>query len=278
MRDKKIGIIGYGNMGSAIAERINNFEISIFDEDKLKTKDLKSTIKVLLGAALVVQNSDVIILAVKPQDFESLLMLIKKSAAGTDKLYISIAAGITTGYVEKALGNARVIRTMPNMPAQIGEGITALSKGIYTTDADLKFSEELFSSVGKTLVVNENMMNAVTAVSGSGPAYVCYFLETEGLSPAAVPREKQNKFLEEFIKAAQGVGFNLEQATQLVNQTFKGTIHFLQQKNVAPSQLCRRVTSKGGTTEAALAVLQQGGSLEEAIKAAVNRAKELSRG
>ena len=274
--DKKIGIIGFGNMGQAIGERIKT-DLAIFDEDKLKTMNLKDTIKVLLNAALVVQHSDVVILAVKPQDFASLLDSIKKPAAGTNKLFISIAAGITTGYIEEILGNARVIRTMPNMPAQIGEGITALTKGAYAKNDDLKLAEELFSSLGKTIVINESMMSAVTAVSGSGPAYVCYFLEAEGLSPAAVPPEKQNNFLAEFIKAAQGVGFSLEQATQLVNQTYKGTIHFLQRKNATPSQLCKQVTSKGGTTEAALEVLHKGGDLREAVRAALLRAEELSK-
>ncbi|MBL7151524.1 MAG: pyrroline-5-carboxylate reductase [Candidatus Omnitrophica bacterium] len=271
---KTIGIIGFGNMGSAIAKRLN-IPLCVFDVDTLKTSNLRDTIRVVLSAALVVQESDIIILAVKPQDFVSLLDSIRKPAEGKDKLFISIAAGITTGYLERALGNVRVIRTMPNTPVEIGEGMIALSKGAYATDSDLQFTEkEIFGCLGKTLVVKENMLNAVTAVSGSGPAYVCYFLEKESINPAT---EKKNKFLNEFIEAAQGVGFSFEQATLLVKQTYEGTIRFLNEMNVAPSQLRERVTSRGGTTEAALVVLHNGGSLEEAVRAAFRRAQELSK-
>ncbi|MFH0935337.1 MAG: pyrroline-5-carboxylate reductase [Candidatus Omnitrophota bacterium] len=272
---KTIGIIGFGNMGSAIAKRLDR-PLSVFDVDTLKTSNLRDTIRVVLSAALVVQESEVIILAVKPQDVASLLDSIRKPAEGKDKLFISIAAGITTGYLESALGNVRIIRTMPNTPVEIGEGMIALSKGAYATDSDLQFTEkEIFSCLGKTLVVKENMLNAVTAVSGSGPAYVCYFLEREGINPAT---EKKNQFLKELIEAAQGLGFSFEEATLLVNQTYEGTIRFLREANVAPSQLRERVTSKGGTTEAALRELEKGHSLKEAVKAAWQRAKELSRG
>lgn len=272
---KTIGIIGFGNMGSAIAERLDR-PLSVFDVDTLKTSNLRDTIRVALSAALVVQESEIIILAVKPQDVALLLDTIRKPAKGEDKLFISIAAGITTGYLESVLGNVRIIRTMPNAPVEIGEGMIALSKGSYATDGDLQLArEEIFGRLGKTLVVKEEMLNAVTAISGSGPAYVCYFLEREGINPET---EKKNQFLKELIGAAQGLGFSFEEATLLASQTYEGTVRFLKEANIAPSQLRERVTSRGGTTEAALRELKNGHSLKEAVKAAWQRAKELSRG
>lgn len=271
--DRSVGIIGFGNMGSAIAERLD-MPLSVFDLDALKTANLKDSVKALPSADLVVQNSDAVILAVKPQDFGTLMDMLKKTAQGTNKIFISIAAGIPTGYIEKALGNARVIRAMPNLPAKIGQGITALSRGAYASDDDLDFARKLFSALGKTLIVAENMLNAVTAVSGSGPAYVCYLLEKEGTPPT---EEKQKQFLAEFTRAAQAIGFNPEQAALLVAQTYAGTLSFLQKTNITASGLREQVTSKGGTSEAALAVLRQGGSLGNAIKAAAKRADELSK-
>lgn len=263
---KTIGIIGYGNMGSAIAERIRSkYPIWVFDKDGNKTKNL-SSINIAENVVALLNRVDTVVLAVKPQDFDSVLNEIKDNVDG--KLIISIAAGITTKYIENRLCKVRVIRVMPNLPAGIGEGMICLSKGKTATEEDLNFIKQLFKVLGKTLILNEDMMNAATAVSGSGPAYVCEYLESG---------QKKELFFDNFQKAARAIGFNEEDAKLLAETTFTGTLEFLKKTKVSPSQLKKQVASKGGTTEAALEVLHKGGSLEEAVKAAEKRAEGLSR-
>lgn len=261
---EKIGIIGFGNMGSAIYQRIKSkYTVYVFDKDKTKTNNLQK-INITETLADLADKADVVILAVKPQDFDAVLAEIKHYI--DKKLVISIAAGIRTSSIEKFLGDARIMRAMPNMPAKIGKGITCLAQGESANKADLNLTQKLFSYLGETLKLNEEAMNAVTAVSGSGPAYVCYYLESE----------KQN-FLADFQKAAEGVGFSSKEAKFLVKATNCGTLDFLKKTKISPAELRRQVTSKGGTTEAALEVLGRGGSLEEAVKAALVRAETLAK-
>lgn len=263
---KSVGIIGFGNMGSAIAERLKSkYQICIFDKDKGKTKNV-SGIKVVADSIDLVKAVDAVILAVKPQDFDDILKEIKDYSR--EKLIISIAAGITTTYIEKHLGEVKVIRAMPNLPAKIGKGMICLCKGKFTDKEDLNFSEKLFSYLGKALILNEDKMDAATAVSGSGPAYVCDYLESG---------QKKQVFLNDFQEAAKGIGFSAEEAALLVNTNFCGTIGFLRGTKLSPSELKKQVASKGGTTEAALEILHRGGSLQEAVKAALKRAQELSK-
>ncbi|MFH1198628.1 MAG: pyrroline-5-carboxylate reductase [Candidatus Omnitrophota bacterium] len=267
--NKKIGIIGFGNMGSSIAEQLkDNYQIFVFDKEAVKSKDAQG-VCVCSDVVSLVKKSDVLILAVKPQDFvgngrdRSLLHEIKDHVK--DKLIISIAAGITTGYIEKALGAARVVRAMPNMPLRVGSGITCLTQGKFASQEDFDFAKGLFEYMGETLCLEESMMNAATAVSGSGPAYVSHFIDKD-----------KSSFLKDFQAAAEALGFNPDDAKALVKSTYEGTISFLNKTKIAPQELIKQVTSKGGTTEAAFIVLNKGGSLVEAVKAAHARAKELS--
>ncbi|MDI6605866.1 MAG: pyrroline-5-carboxylate reductase [Candidatus Omnitrophota bacterium] len=270
-----IGIIGFGNMGSAVAVGIKDrYNLYVFDKDKEKTKAV-SGIKVAAGIADLVKESAVLILAAKPQDFGALLAEIKSYAR--EKLIISIAAGISTKHIEDYLGEARVIRAMPNIGVKIGKGIICLSRGESATDKDFDFAKEIFACTGKTLSIEEKMMDAATAVSGSGPAYVCEYLEAaaRGLDNAASLNKED--FLHNFQRAAEGLGFSPQEAAFLVNNTFDMTLEILEEVSLSPAQLKNQVASKGGTTEAALAVLHSGGSLEEAVKAALRRAEELSK-
>ena len=177
-------------------------------------------------------------------------------------LVISIAAGITISYLEKKLGKkARVIRTMPNLPAQIGEGITAIARGSLAKAGDVKTAVNIFSCVGETAVVNEDLIDAVTAVSGSGPAYVFHFVEN-------------------LMKASQALGLNKELSAKLVTQTLLGSAHLLAQSKEDAGRLREKVASKGGTTQAALNVLKKqrvGTAFKKALAAAQKRAKELSK-
>lgn len=271
MRKRKIGIIGFGNMGSAIAERIKSkYEVCVFDKDLNKTKHL-SGIEVAEDNRDLVNKVNTVILAVKPQDFDNLLTQIKDFIK--EQLIISIAAGITTSYIEKYLGKVRVIRVMPNMPALIGKGVCGLYKGRFASNKDLKFAEELLSHIGISISFGkEKMLDAVTAISGSGPAYLCYYIKEKIIYPF-----KKNKFIQQLTEAAISIGLKRDIAERLSRQTTEGTLALLKKKNLSPEELIIRVASKGGTTEKALEVLLKGASLQEAVKAALKRARELAR-
>jgi len=259
----KIGIIGGGNMGEAIiASSIKRFFIHVSEKNEQRRQYLKQTYKLIpYDIPRLAQISDIIILAVKPQDaaevLKELARVIKK-----ETLVISIAAGITSGFIEDILGKKnRVIRTMPNMPALIGEGITAVSAGKYAQSADTELACRILSSLGKTVIVEEKLIDAVTAVSGSGPAYVFLFMEY-------------------IIKAARSLGLSDDLAADLVKQTFLGSVNLLMKKNLEPGILRAKVTSKGGTTQAAVKVFEESKFekiIEKALLAAKKRSKALSK-
>lgn len=272
---KRLGIIGFGNMGSSIAEGARSlFEVSIFDKDKQKLSQNR-TLKTENLAADLVNNSDSIVLAVKPQDFDMLLNEIRPFTQG--KLIISIAAGITTGYIENILREARVVRVMPNIAVRILAAETALAKGKYAKDEDLDFSKRLFGQMGKVWVVKEEMLDAVTAISGSGPAYILYDMEINKLDPLRIPVERKNEYIQWLKQAALDVGFAPKMAFDLAICTTASSIQLLIQTGNSPADLRRMITSAGGTTEAALKVLSRNGSWSEAALAAKKRAQELSR-
>lgn len=270
---KKIGIIGTGNIGSAIARRIKSkYRIFVFDKDKEKVKKLKGVCLSENNIDLA-KNSDVIILAVKPQDFEGVVKEIKEQVK--EKLIVSVAAAITTSYLEKILGEVRIIRVMPNMPAIIGKGVSCLCKGRFATDKDLGFTWHLFKKLGIVFVFDEEMMNAVTAVSGSGPGFLFDLIENK-------PKDEWRRFarevfIPEFTTAAESLGFSKKEAELLVKATTSRSLVTVETTKASPLQLKLQVASKGGTTEAGLEALHTKGSLTEAVKAAVKRADELCR-
>lgn len=275
---KSIGIIGFGNMGSCIANnfktREDKYQIWVFDKDRNKTVDL-------LGLNMAENNADLadkvdaVILAIKPQEFDNVLAEIKDHVK--EKLIISIAAGITTAYMEKRLGNVRVMRVMPNMPARVGAGVTCICKGKFATESDSYLTQKLFYCLGKTLKVEEKMMNVATAISGSGPAYFYDFIEAKRIDYHNIPQAIKNDFIEALQKVAQSIGFDFTEAVFLATSTVNGSEALLKKTNLSPSELKKQITSKGGTTEVALEVLHKDGSLEEAVKAATKRAEELSK-
>ena len=270
---KKIGIIGYGNMGSAIAERIKyKYCVYAFDKDANKLAGL-SGIKISRSNVKLASRVDVVVLAVKPQDFEPLLKEIKDAVK--DRLIISIAAGVTTKYIENILGAVRVIRVMPNIGAIVGEAISYICEGSFSKAKDLQLSKKLFNFIGHTFIIPEGLMNAATAVGGSGPGFWGYLFDK-------TPREKwdeykKNNFIPELTSAAMSVGFDDEMASVTAGCVTIASISAAEALRISPADLAKRVASKGGTTEAGLEILQKGGSLTDAVKAAVKRAEELSR-
>jgi len=271
----KIGIIGFGNMGSAIAERLkNDYKVAVFEKDPAKTG--KATgIHVAKDLHELINESDTLILAIKPQDFPQVFIEIKNSGHQLDKLVISIAAGIPVVYIEEHFGAIRVIRAMPNMPAKIGAGITCLAKGRFASAEDLGLAKELFGYLGETLSIKEDLMNAATAIVGSGPGFLYDLIEGKSLSEAK--KYSQGIFTPLLKEAAMNSGFSEDEAGLMAEVTAAGSIAVLEKTKTSPQELASQVVSKGGTTEAGLAVLHHGGTLAEAVSAALKRADELSR-
>jgi pyrroline-5-carboxylate reductase len=258
MEKNTIGIIGGGNMGEALIRGLHTSHRVVLSEvSKERTAYIKKAYAV--GEMTGQENPSVIILAVKPQDMEHALTGI---AEPQKKLFISIAAGLTTGFFEKRLGKIRIVRAMPNMPAFIQQGITGVCGGRYAARSDIKTARDILSAIGETVVVKESLMDAVTAVSGSGPAYV--FL-----------------FVEQWMAAAQRLGFDKFQARALVYKTLTGSVHLLEQSEFDAEELRAKVTSKGGTTQAAMDVFFKGDALGKlmrtALLAAKKRSKELAK-
>lgn len=271
----KIGIIGFGNMGSAIAGQLKSrYDIHIFDKDTNRTAGI-SGVNIAGNVRNLVDSVEVLILAVKPQDFDSVLGQIK--GLTKDKLIISIAAGISTAYIEKALGRVRVIRAMPNIGVKIGESVTCLTLCSFATESDLAFAQELFYYMGTTKAIEERMMNAATAISGSGPGYIFDFLWSNSIDVNNISQETRHDLALRLEKAAEGLGFNHEDAVFLAVNTVNSSINLAKKTKVVPAELRKQVASKGGTTEAGLLALNKTGSWEDAARAALRRAEELSK-
>jgi pyrroline-5-carboxylate reductase len=260
-RKKTIGIIGCGNMGSAI---IRAAKVStVFDKDAKKMNDIKRQyrVKAVFDNQDVVKKSDIIIIAVKPQNIDEVLEEIS-SVIGS-QLLISIAAGITTRYIENKIDTeVKVIRVMPNIAAQVKSGISAICKGRFARNTDLLIAEKLFQRLGKVVRVKEKHLDAFTALAGSGPAYFFYFIEA-------------------LSNAGKKTGFTEREIIYFVREVAKGSIKLLEETGLSAKDLCEKVTSKGGTTEAALNVFKHG-RLNEIIRRAIlkatARARQLSRG
>ena len=216
----------------------------------------------VLSIADAVSPADTVLLVVKPQDMSATVREVA-SAVQESTLVISLAAGITTEFLEKELpAGTAVVRVMPNTPAQVGLGMAALSPGASCTEAQLARAEELMSTVGRVVRVPEELQDAVTAVSGSGPAYVFALVES-------------------LIAAGESLGLPPETATELVVQTVLGAATMLRETGTEPGVLREQVTSPGGTTAAALAVLHDrdvAGAYRAALEAARDRSRELASG
>jgi pyrroline-5-carboxylate reductase len=206
-------------------------------------------------------DAEVVLLAVKPAMLKDVAGWLQSRKGSY--LLISILAGVTTETLAKEVGGkARVVRAMPNQALRVGEGVTALCAGAGAKKEDLEVARKIFALGGTVLEIGEEHMDVVTALSGSGPAFMA-------------------KWVEELEKAAARAGLDSKVAGQLAARTMLGTGALLVREGIKPSELCAAVASPGGTTEAGLKVMQAGGIealAEKAMSAAVNRAKELSKG
>lgn len=268
MINKKIGIIGCGNMGEALFSRLakmieKSTALMVGEQDAARRDYIQTKYKIIveIDNNAVVKFADVIILAVKPKDFESVLKQEVCCGLSEKKLFISIAAGITTKYIERAVGkDIPVIRAMPNMGALIGEAVTSLSRGSSAGDRDMDTAKEIFALIGDVVEVDEELVDAVTAVSGSGPAYFFYMIDA-------------------LTSAAESAGLDRKTASRLVLKTALGSAKLLEASREDPQVLIKKIASKGGTTEAALNIFEKKrfkNIVNDAVKAAYKRSKELS--
>ena len=265
-----IGFVGAGNMAEALVRGLvkgghipaDRILASAPRQERLDELARGYAIGVTTENRDVAAGSDLVVLSVKPQILDKVLREIA-DALRPGTLVISIAAGVDAERIETAVGEAvRVVRAMPNTPALVGAGATAIAPGSRSTAADLAVAKTLFDAVGITVTLEEHHLDAVTGLSGSGPAYV--FLILEALSDAGVK-----------------VGLSRRNAQRLAAQTVMGSAKLLLDTDEHPGKLKDMVTSPGGTAIAGLHTLEQGGlrtTLINAVETATNRARELGRG
>ena len=268
MENEKIGFIGIGNMGEALLRGIVDSglmspdHIVAHDIDTAKLYNLvdKLGIKSLESNTALVKESDIVLLALKPDVIKNVLTEIS-AELHHPKWCISIAAGIAISTIESQLPEGTpVVRVMPNTPAMVREGMSAISPGKYAKDGHIDKVKKIFQSVGKTVIIHEKLMDAVTALSGSGPAFV--FLMIESLTDAGVQ-----------------LGLTRADAFIMAAQTFLGSSKMVLETGEHPAILKNRVTSPGGTTAAGLYELEKGSiraDIINAVTAAAYRSKQLS--
>lgn len=265
----KILILGGGNMGLTYAQSFLRSRIVTTDQMMVLCRSYEKANhlsqhhdgRFFSDPRLCVKEADLLILAVKPQDsprlFEQISELVEPG-----QVFLSIMAGVRMEAIASALGVQKIIRAMPNLPAQIGAGVTAFTSTDPVTRIELVTVQNLLNTTGKTLYVErEEMIDAATAISGSGPAYVYYFMNA-------------------MIQAAGQMGFSESEAELLVSQTFTGAVDLYNKADLSCENWIAKVASKGGTTEAALQVFRETALHEDIVagaNAALQRAKDLGR-
>lgn len=265
----KLCFIGAGNMCEALLAGIisskffpvENIILSDIRKQRLKYLEEKYNVKTTMDNKEAVKVSGMIFFSVKPQNIATVLEEVGELLR-SDQMVISIAVGIPTYFIESYMKEeVPVIRVMPNTPALFQSAISVLSKGKYANDKHLNFARELLSCVGDVDILPEKLQNAAAAINGCGPAYFFYFIES-------------------LVDAGISVGLNKDIAKKLAVQTMEGSVKMLKESGKSPTELRRMVTSPGGTTITALEQFEKGAiryHILKAIKAATNRAEELSK-
>ena len=259
-----IGFIGGGNMAEAIISGLRKggkegIIVSDLNPGRLAYLKERYSIKAAGSNREVLSSARTIVLAVKPQHMESVLDEIKE-AVSREHLFVSIAAGISISYISERLGTERVVRVMPNTPALVGEGMSVIAFPGAIRKKEKTGVLKIFRAVGKTMELAEELMDAVTALSGSGPAFFAHFIEA-------------------MVEAGVRMGLPYEESLSLTLQTATGTIRLLE-SGKSTFELKRMVTSPGGTTAEGLFVMDHGALkaiVKDAIEAATSKSKELSR-
>ena len=263
----KVLVIGAGNMGLTYAEGmassvlLNRKKLMIFDVSPEKIISLKemSLFNVFEKLEDCLPKADIVFIAVKPYHSEELFQQMKPMV-NSEQIFVSLMAGVTIETIQQNLGVKKVVRTMPNLPAQVGKGVTSYTESKEVSRVELLMIRNLLDTTGESIrVKNENFIDASTGISGSGPAYVFYFMNS-------------------MLEAAQKMGFSENDSKVLVSQTFEGAVELFNKNDLSPTLWMDRVASKGGTTRAALDSMDDNNVKElikEAAYAAFNRAVEL---
>ena len=263
----KLAVLGAGKMGGILIEAFvkrglvqpQDISATAHPADLARANAAKLPISVGTNNRAAVCGADVVLLCVKPHNVAQVTEEIR-SELSEGKLVISIVASVPTNYIERRLGgNARVIRVMPNTPAMVGAGITAIAKGKNAAQKDVEIAEKLFGAVGKTVVVDEKNMDAITGLSGSGPAFIYIILES-------------------LAEGGVKMGLSRELATLLAAQTALGAAKVVLDTGEHPAQLKDTVTTPAGCTMDGILELEEGGlrvTLIKAVVKAAKRAKEL---
>ena len=263
----KIGLIGTGNMGSAIlrgylaTHKNEGTTLYAFDKDQEKLETLAKELGLVASRSIedLVEECDIIIIAVKPNTFEAVLPQINRSYQ-SGKILVSIAAGISIGYMEGFIKeeNPKIVRVMPNTPAMINKGMTGIARNKHLSDEEFRPVLELFRSVGKAEVIEESLMDMV---SGSSPAYTYMFIEA-------------------LVDGAVANGMEKEQALIFAAQSVLGAAEMVLKTNIDPVTLRENVCSPGGTTIEAVKALQNNGfhnNVVEALEAVVEKSKLITK-
>jgi pyrroline-5-carboxylate reductase len=270
LRNRTLGLLGAGNMAEALIRGVLN--AGSIQASAITASDVSPDRRQFIANALkiratennqdVVSASQLIVLCVKPQQTDDVLKQIAAVFRPDFHVLASICAGVPTARIERNLpAGARIVRVMPNTPMLVGLGASCLCAGAHTRGEDLAVFEELFSSASLTLRVEERMMDAVTGLSGSGPAYLFYLVEA-------------------MVDAGIAEGFSREDATMLASRTVLGAAKMLEETKLAPEELRRRVTSPNGTTQAAVERLDASEvktKVVQAIRRAAERSRELGK-
>lgn len=267
LADKRVAVIGAGKMGTILLQAL--LRESLLSRERTcatvqhpeRAQKLSRELKIPVGTdnAEAVRNADVVLICVKPQTVAQVLREVS-SEIRTDQLFISVAASVPTGYMESVLDREiRVIRAMPNTPAALGYGMTAISPGKFAAHEDMSLAETLFNAVGKTVVLDERHMDAVTGLSASGPAFLYIILES-------------------LAEAGVKVGLPRETATLLAAQTMLGAAKVVLETGHHPALLKDTVTTPAGCTIDGIMELEEGKlrvTLIKAVVKATQRAREL---
>lgn len=265
----KIGFIGCGKMASAIIKGI--ISSKFLPAENIKGSEINNEIAELakqrLGIDVITDNkelafcSDIIFIATKPNCSADVLEEIKDEL-NSDKLIVSIAAGVSTSKIEKIIGKTRVVRVMPNTPALVLEGMSGVCKGNYASKGDVEFVIELLSNIGKAIEVEENQIDIVTAISGSGPAFFY-------------------KVMEDMARAGENLGLDYEKSLELAVQTAIGSAKMVMQRGEIPVQtLIDNVATKGGCTFVGISVMNEENSEKlfyDVIERTAKKASELGK-
>ncbi len=265
----KVLVVGAGNMGRTYAEGMSKSKllkkknIMVLDksDEKLEELDQISYFDAFSQLEDCVPQADIIFIAVKPYHAEQLLKKINPLVTA-DQIVISIMAGVTLDTIKSVSGVNKIVRAMPNLPAKVGKGLTSYVASDNISRLELLTVESLLDTTGKSIRVdNENLIDASTGISGSGPAYVFYFMQS-------------------MMDAAQQMGFSRNESRILVSQTFTGASELFDQSDLSPNSWMKKVASKGGTTRAALDSMEDNNVnelIKEAAFSAFNRAIELGK-